>query len=91
MQALLCRQSGVLQRLEEMDRETESLRRELADSTTAKDQLASRLAGLQAECSSLQTQAAEQEVIIYTFIEYRLSNAIFVDVIVAAVQVSNFS
>ena len=90
MQALLCRQSGVLQRLEEMDRETESLRRELADSTTARDQLASRLAGLQAECSSLQTQVAEQEVIIYTFID-KLSNAIFVDVIVAAVQISNFS
>ena len=76
MQALLCRQSGVLQRLEEMDRETESLRRELADSTTARDQLASRLAGLQAECSSLQTQVAEQEVIIYTFIEYLLTNSL---------------
>ena len=45
-----------------MDRETEELRRELAESTCSREQLASRVEELQTECLSLQSQVTEYEV-----------------------------
>ena len=47
-----------------MDKETEELRRELAESTSARTQLASRVEELQTECTSLQSHVADQEVYI---------------------------
>ena len=61
-QARLSRQREVLGRLEEMDREVEDLRRELASTTRTRDQILCRVEELQSECSSLQRQVAEHEV-----------------------------
>ena len=60
-QAGLSRQREVLGRLEEMDRETEDLRRELASTTRTRGQMLCRVEELQSECSSLQRQVAEHE------------------------------
>ena len=62
MQAIQCHERDVLQRLEELDKETKDLRRELSESTTARNQLASRVEELQAECLSLHSQVADYEV-----------------------------
>ena len=62
MQAILDRQNDVLQRLEELDKEAEDLRRELAENTITRNQLAGRVEELQAECSSLNAQLADYKV-----------------------------
>ena len=69
MQAIQCRERDVLQRLEELDKETEDLRRELTESTGARNQLVNRVEELQAECSSLHNQVAEYEVSILYYIQ----------------------
>ena len=65
MQAIQCRERDVLQRLEELDKETKDLRRELNESATARNQLVSKVEELRAECSSLHSQVADYEVNIY--------------------------
>lgn len=61
-QAILDRQNDVLQRLEELDKEAEDLRRELAENTITRNQLAGKVEELQAECSSLHVQLADYKV-----------------------------
>ena len=58
----MSRQREVLDRLGEMDREAEEMRRELASSTVTRDQLRSRVDQLQTECSLLHNQVSELEV-----------------------------
>ena len=58
----MIKQSSVLQKLEELDGEADSLRREVADNLKSKDQLKNQLTQFQNECSSLQMLVAEQEV-----------------------------
>ena len=58
----MSRQREVLERLGEMDREAEEMRRELASSTVTRDQLRSRVEQLQTECSLLHNQVSELEV-----------------------------
>lgn len=52
----------MLQRLEELDKEAEDLRRELVENTITRNQLAGRVEDLQAECSSLDAQLADYKV-----------------------------
>ena len=58
----MSRQREVLERLGEMDREAEEMRRDLASSTVTRDQLRSRVDQLQTECSLLHNQVSELEV-----------------------------
>ena len=81
-QAILCRQSDVLQRLEELDKEAEGLRRELAETTSTRSQLASRVEELQTECSSLHAQVAEYEVKIYHKIQCPMSDTLVYTILI---------
>ena len=58
----MSRQREVLERLGEMDREAEEMRRDLASSTVTRDQLRSRVEQLQTECSLLHNQVSKLEV-----------------------------
>lgn len=60
----MSRQAEVLQRIEEMDKEAEDLRRELSETATARNQLTRRVEELQTECSSLHGQIADYEVCV---------------------------
>lgn len=62
IQAILGHQNDVLRRLEELDKEAEGLRRELAENIITRNQLVSRVEELQAECSSLHAQLADHKV-----------------------------
>jgi len=61
-QAILSKQTKLLQRLEELDKEAESLRREVSESARVRDDLATQLQHVQAECSTLRSQLSEQKV-----------------------------
>lgn len=58
----MSRYNEVLKRLEEMDKETDGLRRELAETVCSKEQLIHKVEELQSDCSSFHSQIVEYEV-----------------------------